>query len=230
MITLSLLSSFVAFVALVTVVHGQQQVFNNATTLTGTWSSGSMNVVTGPGFANPLNQSFMYPKTTGISYSFTDDGHYEIARYRFSSNGSQPNCVVGVLTWCHGTYTLLSNGSIVVVPFADGFQVVQDPCGADSILKQGYNLTELYLSWMIVLDPNTNQFVFYLFQFDGSALAPQFLVSTTPNMLPTQQMTNYSLLSSTIINAGDARIRWDPRVIIGAILGMFVAQLAGLAL
>jgi hypothetical protein len=62
---------------------------HNATVISGTWSSGSQGVLTGPvrsdvylmrwrvvandarlqGFANPANQSFTYPKTTGISYS-----------------------------------------------------------------------------------------------------------------------------------------------------------------
>lgn len=59
----------------------------NVTTIYGTWSSGSQNVVTGyvslslvcmlcarltsfmQGFAQPGNMSFTYPKTTGMSYS-----------------------------------------------------------------------------------------------------------------------------------------------------------------
>jgi len=63
-------------------------VAHNVTTIYGTWSSGSKNVVTGSvccmpatpslfiepvhfpkGFANPANMTFIYPKTTGISYS-----------------------------------------------------------------------------------------------------------------------------------------------------------------
>lgn len=60
---------------------------HNATPITGTWSTGSRAVSTGPvrrstldqrsadrtyvpqGFANPANQSFIYPKNTGVSYS-----------------------------------------------------------------------------------------------------------------------------------------------------------------
>ena len=100
---------------------------HNYTSITGTWSSGSKNVMTGPvslflkklgstlfcltsmlqGFANPLNQTFTYPSTTGIAYSLcvsslsldsieadvtwlfsTDDGFYEISRYRFTGNGA----------------------------------------------------------------------------------------------------------------------------------------------
>lgn len=30
---------------------------------------------------------FHYPNTTGIAYSFTDDGYFEEAQYRFLANG-----------------------------------------------------------------------------------------------------------------------------------------------
>jgi hypothetical protein len=63
---------------------------HNATTIYGTWSSGSKHVLTGPvrclffawhigfltfikGFANPGNMTFNYPKTTGMSYSLCVD-------------------------------------------------------------------------------------------------------------------------------------------------------------
>jgi hypothetical protein len=61
---------------------------HNVTAITGTWSSGSRNVITGPvscvfdnssfpdssccgfkGFATPSQEGFTYPKTTGMSYS-----------------------------------------------------------------------------------------------------------------------------------------------------------------
>ena len=40
-------------------------------------------------FADPMNNAapFHYPNTTGIAYSFTDDGYFEEAQYRFLSNG-----------------------------------------------------------------------------------------------------------------------------------------------
>jgi len=162
---------------------------HNATTLVGTWSSGSRAVVTGAGFANPANMTFTYPLVTGISYSFSADGFYEIARYRFNGNGSQPSCITGVLNWVHGTYTLNPNGSITTTPFGDGFQQVQDPCAAQSNFIETYNDTEYYTNWRIYQDP-VQGYKFHLFQFDGSPLAPQFQVSTTPNMLPTQLLRN----------------------------------------
>jgi len=122
---------------------------HNVTAITGTWSSGNKAVLTGLGFANPANMSFNYPATTGISYSFTGDGFYEIARYRFNSNGSRPMCITGVVVWVHGTYTLNSNGSITATPFGDGYQQIQDPCAAVSNFIEVYNFTELYESWRI---------------------------------------------------------------------------------
>ncbi|KAF8895239.1 chaperone for protein-folding within the ER, fungal-domain-containing protein, partial [Infundibulicybe gibba] len=157
--------------------------------IVGTWSSGSKAVVTGPGFANPSNLSFTYPKTTGISYSFSADGFYEIARYRFNGNGSLPNCITGVIGWVHGHYILQQNGSITMTPLGDGYQQIQDPCAAVSNFIEPYNLTELYKAWQIFQDP-TAGLKLHLFQFDGAPLAPQFLISATPNMLPTQLLRN----------------------------------------
>jgi len=192
MLTLSL----VAVIAAALQVRAQQapivyDSIHNATGLQGTWASGSRNVVTGPGFANPANESFTFPLTTGISYSFTDTGFYEIARYRFSGNGSQPTCITGVLNWVHGTYQLLSNGSIVMTPFGDGYQQIQDPCAGQSNFVENYNNTELYQQWRIFQDP-IQGFKLHLFQFDGSPLAPQFQVSNSPQMLPTQMLRNVS--------------------------------------
>lgn len=31
---------------------------------------------------------FIYPANTGIAYSFTDDGFFETAQYRFKANGA----------------------------------------------------------------------------------------------------------------------------------------------
>jgi len=155
----------------------------------GTWASGAKNVLTGAGFANPAQLSFSYPKTTGISYSFTSDGFYEISRYRFVSNGTSPNCIIGVVNWVHGTYTELSNGSIVTTPFGDGYQQIQNPCVAQSNFIENYNLTEIYQYWAVNLDP-VDGYKLQLYQFDGSPLAPQFLISTSPSMLPTRLLRN----------------------------------------
>ncbi|GBE85346.1 Protein rot1 [Sparassis crispa] len=203
---------------------------HNVTTLSGTWASGSGNVVTGPQFANPANQTFNYPSTTGVSYSFTDDGFYEIARYRFNGNGTQPTCIVGVINWCHGEYVLAPNGSILMTPFGDGFQQIQDPCGAVSKFIQSYNDTETYQSWSIYQDPALG-YQLQLFQFDGTPMPQQSLVSTTPNMLPTQALRNVSSGSLTVqadlaVNAGDRIRALGPRSIGGLVSAVAAVGIA----
>jgi len=189
-----IITPIAAFLFFSTATLAQQVVLDaihNATSLTGTWSSGSRHVLTGPSFANPAKQTFNYPPTTGLSYSFTDNGFYEISRYRFIGNGTQPACIVGVIGWVHGRYTLNANGSITMTPFGDGFQQIQDPCAAVSNFIELYNQTEHYTSWRIFTDP-VDGYKLHLFQYDGAPVPPQFQVSTQPNMLPTQLLRNVS--------------------------------------
>jgi len=167
----------------------EYDVEHNATSIVGTWSSGSRAVQTGPSFANPANMTFTYPRTTGISFSFSQDGFYEVARYRFFGNGSHPTCITGVIGWVHGHYDLLVNGSIVLTPLGDGYQQIQDPCAAVSNFIEPLNITEFYRNWRIFQDP-TDGYKLHLFGFDGAPLAPQFQVSTTPTMLPTRLLRN----------------------------------------
>jgi Chaperone for protein-folding within the ER, fungal len=54
--------------------------------LVGTWTTKSKAVLTGPGFYNPVTDKLTEPNHPGISYSFTEDGHYEEAYYRAISN------------------------------------------------------------------------------------------------------------------------------------------------
>ncbi|KIM52735.1 hypothetical protein SCLCIDRAFT_1223478 [Scleroderma citrinum Foug A] len=232
---MTLAALFLCLFPLVTVsVLAQDVVYNsihNVTTIYGTWSSGSQNVVTGYGFAQPANMSFTYPKTTGMSYSFTTDGYYEIARYRMKGNGSSPNCITGVMNWCHGTYQLQSNGSITMVPFEDGYQQVQDPCAAISNFIENYNDTELYVQWNIYQDP-TLGYMLQLYQFDGSPLPPMAQLSTSPNMLPTQPLRNVSASSSKsqkrdlealVRRASGSRRRWGGVGGAGGVVGVLVA-------
>jgi len=169
---------------------------HNVTSLLGTWSSGSGSVRTGVGFANPVNFSFTYPATTGISYSFTTDelsdgsaGYFEEAQYRFTGNGSQPTCIIGIVQWQHGSYTMNPNGSITLNPIAsDGRQQVQDMCASNSNIIQQFNQTTLFASWRIFQDPQRGPKL-QLYRFDGAPLSPQYLISPTPNMLPTTTLT-----------------------------------------
>jgi Chaperone for protein-folding within the ER, fungal len=110
--------------------------------------------------------------------------------------GSQPTCITGIINWVHGTYALNSNGSITMTPMGDGYQQIQDPCAAVSNFIENYNDTELYQEWRIFIDATFGPKL-HLFQFDGFPLAPQFQVSTTPNMLPTQLLRNVTSVSGS---------------------------------
>jgi len=161
---------------------------HNLTTIVGTWSSGAGAVLTGAGFANPTNMTFSPPKTTGVAYSFSEDGHYEISRYRFTANATNPACITGVLQWVHGNFSLLDNGSITMQPFPDGFQQIQDPCAPQSnFIDPVYNFTELYQAWQIFQDPVVG-YKLHLFMWDGTPVAPMVLMSASPTMLPTQSL------------------------------------------
>jgi hypothetical protein len=105
----------------------------------------------------------------------------------------------------HGKYQMLQNGSLVLTPFGDGYQQVQDPCAAVSNFIQPYNYTELFTQWRIFSDP-VQGFKLHLFGFDGSPVPPQFQVSATPNMLPTQLLRNVT--GAAPIRRRDVVRRW----------------------
>lgn len=147
------------------------------------------------------------------------------------SVGSSPNCITGVMNWCHGTYQLQPNGSITMVPFGDGYQQVQDPCAAISNFIENYNDTELYVQWNIYQDP-TLGYMLQLYQFDGSPLPPMAQLSTSPNMLPTQPLRNVSASSSKsqkrdlealVRRASGSRRRWGGVGGAGGVVGVLVA-------
>ena len=126
-----------------------------------------------------------------VSWHFsTDDGFFEQAEYRFSSNATDPHCITGVVTFQHGKYQLLSNGSIILNPFAvDGRQQVQDPCAAVSNQLTQWNVTVLFIQWRIFPLPGGG-FHLNLYEFDGTPVAPMSLVANPPNMLPTTVLSN----------------------------------------
>ncbi|CDO72253.1 hypothetical protein BN946_scf184970.g105 [Trametes cinnabarina] len=205
---------------------------HNATPITGTWSSGSKQVVTGK-FANPSNLSFNYPPTTGVSYSFADNGWYEVARYRFNGNGSLPNCITGVLNWHHGHYQLLDNGSILLIPNGDGYQQIQDPCAAETNFIENYNDTELYQRWQIFMDLNDGPKL-HIFEFDGTPVAPLFQIYNPPSMLPPTQLRNVTPAISTgsnllAMNAG-ARSWSSPADVMALVSGVFAMGVAAVFL
>jgi hypothetical protein len=160
--------------------------------LVGTWTSKANSTMTGPvctrrslcahsprlttlqDFYDPVNEKFTEPKHTGISYSFTADGHFEEAYYRAVANrtlplrlstllpgcrgcamvvellltattAQNPKCPKGIIQWQHGTYEKLANGSLVLKPIkVDGRQLYSDPCQYKNAVYTRYNATELF--------------------------------------------------------------------------------------
>lgn len=166
-----------------------QDLTGNLTSLTGTWSSGTGAVLTGPGFAQPTNFTFTYPNNTGIALSFTDDGHFEEAQYRFEANGTEPHCVKAIVIWQHGNYTIQPNNSITFSPIeSDGRIQVQDPCASETNVITYYYEPTLWSGWAITNDLNHNRFMLQLLRFDGSLFPRLYLWYRPPTMLPTEQL------------------------------------------
>ncbi|KAF8321978.1 chaperone for protein-folding within the ER, fungal-domain-containing protein [Cantharellus anzutake] len=198
---------------------------HNVTPIGGTWSSGSGAVTTGAAFVNPLNFSFHYPKNAGIAWSFTEDGHFEQAEYQFNANGTQPNCITGVVLWQHGTYQWLSNGSIIANPIPiDGRMQVQNPCAAKSNVIQQFNTTILLQSWRIFQDVQRGPKL-QLYRFDGAPLHPMYQIANPPNMLPTETLSVNLTLNpdgSITYNAATSRLKQLSLITLGT-LGGFLA-------
>lgn len=132
------------------------------------------------------------------------------------------------MNWCHGTYDLLSNGSIFLTPFDDGYQQIQDPCAPVSNFVENYNDTELYMSWLIYQDP-VRGFTLQLYQFNGVPLPPMWLLTTSPNMLPTQPLRNVTPAKTAAVLAVNAsEHRWGLSNLTGlfsVIAGLGIASL-----
>lgn len=156
------------------------------TDLVGTWSSKSNSTLTGPGFYDPVNDQFKEPKHTGISYSFTADGHFEEAYYRAIANPTNPKCPKGIIQWQHGSFTKFANGSLSLSPIAvDGRQLYSDPCLYKSAVYTRYNATEMLKRYEVITDPYHKVPRLNLFKHDGSPLMPLYLAMSPPEMLPT---------------------------------------------
>ncbi|KAF2788914.1 hypothetical protein K505DRAFT_410614 [Melanomma pulvis-pyrius CBS 109.77] len=154
--------------------------------LVGTWSSKSNSTLTGSGFYDPVNEKFTEPAHTGISYSFTADGHYEEAYYRAIANPQNPKCPQGIMQWQHGSFTKEANGSLVMAPIAvDGRQLYSDPCAYKSAIFTRYNASEMFKRYEVLTDGYRQITRLNLYKFDGSPLIPLYLAMSPPQMLPT---------------------------------------------
>ncbi|KAL9032378.1 MAG: hypothetical protein Q9214_007996, partial [Letrouitia sp. 1 TL-2023] len=157
--------------------------------LTGTWTTKSRKVFTGPGFYDPVNERMFEPPLTGYSYSFTDDGHYEVAYYRATSNPQQPTCPRGVIQWQHGKFQKASNGSLILTPFAvDGRQLISDPCTYRNAVYTRYQQQEIFKQYEVIVSPYDKATRLNLYGFDGAPMNPMYLAYKPPEMLPTKTL------------------------------------------
>jgi hypothetical protein len=183
---------------------------NNVTGISGTWSSGSGAVRTGLGFFNPISKNFTLPATSGVSYSFTEDGFFETSQFTYKSNPQSNRCFTAALTWQHGKFTFNANNSLSLFPYAaDGFVQVISPCGAQTVEVYHYNQFELIPMWYNYVDAHPgfqngtgSAYALQLYNDggDGAAGAPKnvmWLVSRPPSMLPTEQLYQEVLNDTT---------------------------------
>ncbi|KAL8286435.1 hypothetical protein RQP46_004452 [Phenoliferia psychrophenolica] len=183
----------VQLAALGLLAFGQAVLAQDASTLVGTWSSGFGSVLTGSAFGNPtIDNTFIYPKVSGRSLSFTSDGFYEEAQFSWNSNATDHHCIEAVVLWQHGTY-VVSGQEINTTPFsADGRIQVQNACAAQTSVISYYDQKNLFKSWSI--GPWRSKTMLQLGRYDGALLPRMYLVSTDPSqyMFPTQALTNSS--------------------------------------
>ncbi|KAI9732666.1 MAG: Reversal of tor2 lethality [Cirrosporium novae-zelandiae] len=173
--------------------------------LTGTWVTKSKKVVTGSSFYDPVNDKFLEPDLTGISYSFTDDGYYEEAYYRAISNPAAPSCPQGIMQYQHGTYRKADNGSLYLTPIGvDGRQLLSKPCTYDVGIYTRYNQSEYFKKYQIYTDSYHNVLRLDLYQYDGSLMSPMYLLYKPPTMLPTSTL-NPTTSSATATATGSSK-------------------------
>lgn len=158
--------------------------------IVGTWSSKSNTVFTGPGFFDPVDELLIEPSLPGVSYSFTEDGHFEEALYRITSNPKNHSCPSAVLIYQHGTYETLDNGTIVLTPIdIDGRQLLSQPCkdgGASTYSR--YSQKTTFIKHAVIVDDYHGRYRLNLYEWDGTPVQPLYLAYRPPLMLPTETL------------------------------------------
>lgn len=147
-------------------------------------------------FYDPINDEFIEPEHTGISYSFTADGHFEEAFYRALSDPVKPQCPQGLMQWQHGQYFVNATGSLFTLPIkVDGRQLISNPCQGSNALFMRYNTSELFEKYSVSIDEYHNVQRLDLYQWDGTPMNPMYMVYTPPQILPTTTLN--PLVTST---------------------------------
>lgn len=182
----------------------------NMAELEGTWTSKSNTVFTGPGYYDPVDELLIEPALPGISYSFTSDGHYEEALYRITSNPQNHSCPIASMTYQHGTYEILSNGSVVLTPIAvDGRQLLSDPCGYSYEKAEyvRYVQSTWFKTYEVTISDYHGKYMLQIYQFDGSPMQPLYLAYKPPLMLPTYALNPTDKSSETSSSLSKLRKR-----------------------
>ncbi|KAL8812778.1 MAG: hypothetical protein Q9200_000787 [Gallowayella weberi] len=178
--------------------------------LTGTWTTKSRKVFTGPGFYDPVNEKMFEPALTGFSYSFTDDGFYESAYYRAGSNPTTPDCPTGIIQWQHGKYYKASNGSLILNPFAvDGRQLMSDRCTYENAVYTRYHQQEIFKHYEVLSNPYDKAQRLNLYGWDGAPMNPMYLAYKPPQMLPTQTLNPTSAAATGTQPSGTSQSKRD---------------------
>ncbi|KAJ3478821.1 hypothetical protein NLI96_g9496 [Meripilus lineatus] len=190
---------------------------HNTTGLSGTWSSGSKNVLTGSvrfllfflptnqspltfvtnsGFCQSKQPNFYLPQNNWRVLLLVSSLPFVLFYLSYDAFRTVPTMASTRLPDIALMATILPNNSIVLTPFPDGYQQIQDPCAAVSNFIESYTEPELYVIWQIFTDV-VDGYKLHLFGFDGTPVAPQFRVGD-PNMLPTQNLRNTTNTTSTL--------------------------------
>lgn len=165
------------------------QAVQDALLLVGTWTTKLNQVFTGPGFYDPVDELLIEPGLPGRSYSFTEDGHYELALYVVTPNPKDHSCPTAVLQWEHGTYNV-SDGSINLSAIeVDCRQLLSDPCndgGTSTYSRYVSNTSFSYFD--IYVDPYYGRYRLNMNDADGTPLPALWLAYKPALMLPTQTL------------------------------------------
>lgn len=157
----------------------------------GTWQSQSGKVITGETFFDPKRELLYEPKLPGISYSFDNKGHFELAQYIILPNNKDHNCPQAILRWQHGKYHF-RKGKLILKPIEnDGRQLISDPCSDNGkseykryfegeTLEVDISYDEIFQNYKLIL-------VDYL---TGKKKQPMWLTLNNATMLPTGTITS----------------------------------------
>ncbi|GMG27208.1 unnamed protein product [Ambrosiozyma monospora] len=159
--------------------------------IVGTWSSKSNTVFTGPQFYDPVDELLIEPALPGISYSFTEDGFWEMALYQVTPDPRNHSCATAVLIFQHGTYTMdTDSGKLTMDPFeVDGRQLLSDPCNDDGdSMYSRYSQQMIFETYAVSVDGYHGRWKLQLYGWDGTPVQPLYLAYRPPEMLPTITM------------------------------------------